>query len=346
VKITKRCRLALIAVLSLFAAIFAFGQDKPLESLNDLMLRANQGDANAACDLYANAQGTSHDYTEASRWWRKAAEQGNLDAQTCLANMYNSGHGVPLDKTEAAKWYRVAADQGYAPAQEMLGLMYHGGIGVPQDDKQAARWHRLAAEQGIAEAQLLTGINYQYGLGVPKDYKEAAKWYRMLAEGGVKASMNPITGRMMANKVQSAQCHLGYLYDTGGKGLAQDYTEAAKWYRLAADKGDATAQWSLGGMYQFGKGFPKDELEAVRWYRLAADQGLAFAQQAIGFMYEWGSGVPQDYVQAHMWYNLAGASGQIPDAMDYRERVARKMTSDQIAEAQRLAREWKPKTTP
>jgi TPR repeat protein len=58
-------------------------------------------------------------------------------------------------------------------------------------------------------------------------------------------------------------------------------------------------------------------------------------------MYEWGYGVPQDYAQAHMWFNLAGASGDA-DAIKKRDTIARKMTPDQIAEAQRLAREWKP----
>ncbi len=64
-------------------------------------------------------------------------------------------------------------------------------------------------------------------------------------------------------------------------------------------------------------------------------------------MYNYGQGVPQDYIQAHMWYNLAAASGGDDDremAAKNRDLIAEKMTSEQIAEAQRLAREWKPKT--
>ena len=59
-------------------------------------------------------------------------------------------------------------------------------------------------------------------------------------------------------------------------------------------------------------------------------------------MYGEGKGVPQDYVRAHMWWNLAAAKGNAV-AVKNRDKVAAKMTSTQIAEAQKLAREWKPK---
>jgi hypothetical protein len=96
-------------------------------------------------------------------------------------------------------------------------------------------------------------------------------------------------------------------------------------------------------MYARGLGVPQDYAEAVRWYRLAADQGHASAQNNLGVMYATGEGVLQDYVQAHMWYNLAASR---PDAekralaIGVRDNLADKMTPTQIAEAERLAREW------
>ena len=120
-----------------------------------------------------------------------------------------------------------------------------------------------------------------------------------------------------------------------------DYAQAVKWYRLAADKGDATAQSILGFMYDNGEGVPQDDTEAVKWYRLAADQGDAGAQSNLGVMYAKGEGVPQDYVLAHLWFNLAAAQGDA-NAVDNRDIAASKMTRDQLAEAQRLARDWKP----
>ena len=134
-----------------------------------------------------------------------------------------------------------------------------------------------------------------------------------------------------------------------GKGESQNYAEAIKWYGLAADQGHPGAQLNLGVMHKKGQGVPQDYAEAVKWYRLAADQGMGEAQYNLGVMYKNGPGLPQDYVQAHMWFNLAAS--QFPawekdkrgDAVKARDYLASKMTPAQIAEAQKLAREWEPK---
>ena len=75
----------------------------------------------------------SKDYARAVKSFRKAANEGNPDAQFNLGVLYSRGHGVPQDHEQAAKWYRKAAEQGDAPAQSMLGYMYLKGQGVPQD---------------------------------------------------------------------------------------------------------------------------------------------------------------------------------------------------------------------
>jgi hypothetical protein len=129
--------------------------------------------------------------------------------------------------------------------------------------------------------------------------------------------------------------------------VTQDYTEAFRWYRKAADQGVAGAQYNLGVMYHHGQGVTQDYAEAARWYRKAADQGHAAAQFVLGLMYDNGQGVTQDYAEAHMWLNLAASSVSGDDQKKYadaRESVAKKMTAQQIAEAQRLAREWRPRT--
>ncbi len=113
--------------------------------------------------------------------------------------------------------------------------------------------------------------------------------------------------------------------------------------RVRAEAGDAHAQYDLGDMSANGQGVPEDDAEAVRWLRLAAAQGNANAQGNLGVMYGTGEGVPQDYVQAHMWFNLAasrtiGVLGST--AAQGRDIVAAQMNPTQIAEAERLAREW------
>jgi uncharacterized protein len=114
-----------------------------------------------------------------------------------------------------------------------------------------------------------------------------------------------------------------------------------------AEQGDAWRQYLAGSLYESGQGVPQDYTQAVAWWRKAADQGYADAQLSIGWMYEDGRGVPKDYAMAYMWFDLAAAHGKDPRRTEvlgarWREQVAAMMTPDQIAEGQRLAREWKP----
>ena len=135
-----------------------------------------------------------------------------------------------------------------------------------------------------------------------------------------------------------AQSVLGFMY-ANGQGVSQDSAQAVVWLRRAAEQGFAAAQINLGTMYTEGRGVPQDNAQALIWYRRAAEQGLAAAQHNLGVMHTKGQGMPQDYTLAHMWLNLAGAGGY-EDAAKIRDTVAAQMTPAQIAEAQRLAREW------
>lgn len=91
-------------------------------------------------------------------------------------------------------------------------------------------------------------------------------------------------------------------------------------------------------MYAQGKGVPKDYVEANRWFRLAAEKGNADAQQSFGYHYGMGFGVPQDQILAYMWFSLAAAQGQ-KTAKGNRDFIAENMTQGQIKKAQKLARE-------
>jgi TPR repeat protein len=161
------------------------------------------------------------------------------------------------------------------------------------------------------------------------DYATAMQLWRPLADQG-----DPY-----------AQTNLGRVY-ANGQGVPQDYAAAASWYRKAADQGDVYAQYNLGILYANGRGVVQNYAEAVNWYRKAADQGLASAQFNLGDMYFNGRGVPQDNILAYMWFDLAAARGRENAGNNRDVYVARRMTSTQIAEAQRLAREWKPTCRP
>src|SRR5215831_606454 len=159
---------------------------------------------------------------------RKAAEQGNAQAQSNLGVMYQDGEGVPQSDTEAVKWYRKSAEQGNAYGQYNLGWMYQMGKGVPQSDTEAVKWYRKSAEQGFtlvqSNVQSNLGMMYATGRGVPQSDTEAVAWYRKAAEQGNAYG----------------QHNLGWMY-ANGRGVSQDIVKAYMWGSLAVLNGQSKA---------------------------------------------------------------------------------------------------------
>ncbi len=234
------------------------------------------------------------------------------------------------DYATALREWRPLAEQGDAKAQFNLGVMYYNGQGVPKEYAEAVKWYRKSAEQGDANAQYSLGQLYRKGQGAPQDYAKAMKWFRKAADQGDAES----------------QYNLGVMYDEG-LGVPQDDAEAVGWWRKAAEQGYTKAQHNLGVRYAKGQGVPRDYAKALQWYRKAAEQGAGRTQYNLGLMYYTGQGAPQDYVQAHVWINLAVPKlprGEGRDkAVKLRDLIAKRMTPAQISEAQKLAREWRPK---
>ena len=121
-----------------------------------------------------------------------------------------------------------------------------------------------------------------------------------------------------------------------------DFITALREWLPLAYQGDRDAQYNLGIIYDNGHGVPEDDTEATRWYRLAADQGHVNGQFNLGVMYGYGFGVPEDNVYAYMWTNLAAAKGH-EGAITNKKALQNRMTRDQIAQAQKLSREWAEK---
>lgn len=199
------------------------------------------------------------------------------------------------------------------------------------DDFEAVKWFRRSAEQGFWPAVKKFGPGGVVKLHPPSpdvtdpDKEERVRDLRPRAEQGQA----------------DAQQLLCYMH-AQGYGVPQDTVEAVQWWRKAAEQGNVEAQSDLGVTYSCGEvRVPRDYSEAAKWLRLASDWGDVVAQNDLAEMYRDGKGVPQDYALAHMWFNLAAAKGNA-DANKSRDDLAQKMTPDQIAEAQRLAREWKP----
>lgn len=138
-----------------------------------------------------------------------------------------------------------------------------------------------------------------------------------------------------------AQYQIGLLY-ANGKGVTKDDAKARQWYEKAAIQGHTEAQVNLGVLLMYARGGQQDYKMAVYYLRLAANKGNDLAQRRLGQMYERGEGVQQDYIKSYMWYSLGSANG-VEAGARLRDALAKKMEPDQIAEAQKLAQEWKPK---
>ena len=268
------------------------------------------------------------DYAEKVFDFSKAkAERGDAEAQFFLGVCYSVGEGISKNEAEAVKWYRKAADQDHAAAQFALATCFAIGAGVKQDDREEMKWVRKAAELNYAPAQFRLGSAFYAGSGVPKDEIEAVKWFRKGAD----------------QNYAPAQTVLGSTYFVG-RGVPKDQVEAVSWFRKAADQDDSSGQHFLGICYATGQGIERDDAQKIKWWRAAAERGHVEAQYNLGACYNNGSGVPKDYIEAYKWFLLAGAK-DAEHAKRALTVVEMKMTREQVGEGQRLAREFKPRTS-
>ena len=182
------------------------------------------------------------------------------------------------------------AQRGSAVDQRNLGLIYAFGYGVPMNKAEGAKWLRKAADQGDAKAAYHLAWMYRTGKGVPLDYAEATRLETKAAERGY-----------MPAQVSLGRVHL----------QSENYFEAEKWFRRAADRGDlearqqlimlyatgATCQCDYGGL-DYGRG--------VAWIRQLAAKGDPGALWALGLI---AHRVEQNHAQAYIHYMLAAARG-------------------------------------
>lgn len=134
------------------------------------------------------------------------------------------------------------------------------------------------------------------------------------------------------------------MYENGWS-VERDQAEAMKWYRKAAEQGNARAQAAVGTIYGQGWGVKRDDTEAAKWLRMAADQGDAEAQLTLGLMYEDGRGIKQDYAEAYFWENLGIKAGAVLIDDSYGERQRQwdlRLSLEQRAAIEKRIEEWQP----
>lgn len=122
--------------------------------------------------------------------------------------------------------------------------------------------------------------------------------------------------------------------------VARDYQGAMQWWEKAAGQGHARAQNGLGVLYRDGDLGEADPKRAAEWFRRSAENGYAFAMFSLALLYRDGDGVKQDDIEAHKWFNLASTLNFDPRSAFQRDLLARRMKSEDIAEAEKRAQEW------
>jgi len=254
------------------------------------------------------------------------AAAGDADAAFELGERYYFGEGLPADPVEAVRWYRVAADAGHPAAQYNLGYAYAEGEGIKRSETEALYWYTQAAEGGHPAAQTALGLRYVDGAGVPEDAVEGARWLQLAAEQGFA----------------QAQFELGLLY-FGTGGIQRDLAESLRWFLLAAEQDHVGAQQAAADLYidpngPVGLNYP----EAIRLYTLAAEAGDAAAQYDLGIMYALGEGVPVDNAEAYFWVFLAAQAGTVQSAAGALEILAEELTRKQMDAIEAEAAQFVP----
>jgi TPR repeat protein len=235
-------------------------------NINNLQTLSEQGDIKTQFYLglyYYITESLAQDPKKAVYWWTKAAEQGCKKAQCFLGECYYNGEGIAKDHKEAVYWFTKAAEQGYAKAQYLLGVCYHYGEGEHKDSEKAMYWFNKAAEHDYAMAQIFLLNNYCNKEDVQNYLKKSTDSLFQVGEQGF--------GLLIFSPLR-------FYF---GEHEQKNMDKAVYWWIMAAEQGDAKAQYKLGLCYYFGVGVPHNPAKAKRLLALAAKQGIEKAKEVL-----------------------------------------------------------------
>ena len=227
---------------------------------------------------------------------------------------------------------------------KFLGDTYLHGWGYNKDMNKALEYFKRSAESNDIYSQLVIAEIYESG-GYTQ---EALKWYEKLADSGntqAAGKVRELKAKMTAPKpraprqqgitpskddTSTSSAMVQEWYEWGCDFLdSKNYSEAVKYFRLAANENYAPAQDKLGWMYQNGWGVTRSYSEAYQQYKKAAEQGNKEAQASLGYLYYKGLGVKRDLQQALYWYGKSAEQGNTTARRQY-ERIEREL-ADQSA---------------
>lgn len=278
----------------------------------------------------------SKDYSKAFLYFNAADFNDCTKAKYGLANMYYYGKGINPDYEKAFNLYKECAEynsQKFIHATVKVAQMYKNGIGTEIDKMEAAKWYKLVAENGKASDWYRMAQIFDYGCGVNPDTQFANKYYSKALSAFIEAEKNE---KDVVLKLKIADMYYK------GKGTDVNKTEAAKWYKLAADNGNSHAMYKYAVMSELGEGIEANQILAQEYYKKAlmifeteyeVTQSPQLAYK-IAMLYEFGKGTEQNIEKALDFYTKAVENGldyaqkRIDVIQDYQQQTTANVAYD------------------
>lgn len=219
-------------------------------------------DSRCATSLFAKER--------AAQLYTEAISLGCDESKLKLARCYLlENNGVERNYDKAFTFISELAEADNSDAMWTLGTLYEYGHGVWKDEQRAFRWYQNSAEAGNAIGLYEMGRCYSEGIGTQKNEAKS--------DDSFKKAFSKLMLQSSGDNEYNKCWYLGLCF-CNGNGVSQDYGEAARWWRMAAEQGDVRAQHNLGCCYENGWGVSKDVTEAVRWLKKSAEQGDKMAK--------------------------------------------------------------------
>ena len=206
--------------------------------------------------------GTEENPALAFKYFKQAAEAGDVDAMADTADMLINGEGTRKDEYESFRWLKKSVDSGNDSviAIRNLATCYRCGTGTPKDPSKAVPLFYQAADAGDIKAIITMGELFRNGEGVDKNFKEALRYFQRAANEGNAKAMN----------------YIALIYDYGGYGVTQDGQQAFQWYKKSAEAGYPNGMSNLSLCYLWGNGVHKKLSLAEHWMKKAAEAGAYY----------------------------------------------------------------------
>ncbi len=278
----------------------------PAQAFEWYQKAALQGEVTAQSYLAEAYLYRFRDKEQAYFWCRKAADAGHPNGLRLLAKFYETGDYLRRDMQQSLDLYRAAANGGNALAAHRLGELYEEGTLIPRDDRMAAAWYDKGV--GYGDTDCMEGLAWMYfeGRGVEYDGQQAIELFQRGAELGNS----------------NCQVTLGDCY-LHGTAVRKDEQGGVAWIRKSAGQDNSAAIYLLGHCHETGKGVRKDARQAFDHYLKASQLGYAKAQHLTGSAYWSGKVVPRDVDKARYWLEKAAAQG-FSEARDLLDQVRAK----------------------